>query len=101
MTGLGIEYSPCIKCDKTKCSFCELTRYKNSQEDNTEHITFEKFKNKADFVEVVRCKDCIHFEAITLDSGISVGFGNCKNKKGINLYPKETDYCSYGERSDT
>ena len=31
MRGLGIEYSPCIKCDKTKCSFCELTRYKKSQ----------------------------------------------------------------------
>lgn len=31
MTGLGIEYSPCIKCDKTKCSFCELARYKKSQ----------------------------------------------------------------------
>ena len=55
----------------------------------------------ADVVEVVRCKDCIHFEAITLDSGISVGFGNCKTQKGINLYPKETDFCSYGERSDT
>lgn len=31
MTGLGIEYSPCIKCDKAKCSFCELAKYKNSQ----------------------------------------------------------------------
>lgn len=31
MIGLGIEYSPCHKCDKTKCSFCELTKYKNSQ----------------------------------------------------------------------
>ena len=33
MTGLGIEYSPCHKCDKTKCSFCELTRYKKSQDE--------------------------------------------------------------------
>jgi hypothetical protein len=31
MTGLGIEYSPCIMCDKSKCSFCELTRYKKPQ----------------------------------------------------------------------
>ena len=31
MTGFGIEYSPCHNCDKTKCSFCELTRYKNSR----------------------------------------------------------------------
>ena len=53
----------------------------------------------ADVVEVVRCKDCVHFEAITLDSGISVGLGNCKNTNGINLYPNETDFCSYGERN--
>lgn len=31
MTGFGIEYSPCHNCDKTKCSFCELSKYKNSQ----------------------------------------------------------------------
>ena len=31
MTGFGIEYSPCHNCDKTKCSFCELAKYKNSQ----------------------------------------------------------------------
>lgn len=32
MTGLGIEYSPCIMCDKSKCSFCELTKYRKSNE---------------------------------------------------------------------
>ena len=31
MIGLGLEYSPCYKCDKTKCSLCELTRYKAAQ----------------------------------------------------------------------
>ena len=51
MTGLGIEYSPCIKCDKTKCSFCELTRYKKSQCEL-------QILTDADVVEVVRCKDC-------------------------------------------
>lgn len=59
-------------------------------------VLCEHWQPTADVVEVVRCVDCINFEAITLDSGISVGFGNCKNEKGINLYPKETDFCSYG-----
>lgn len=68
----------------------------NKVENECEHFT-----RTADVVEVVRCKNCIHFESITLDSGISVGLGNCKNKNGINLYPNETDFCSYGERSDT
>lgn len=30
MTGLGIEYSPCHKCDKTKCFCANLTRCKKS-----------------------------------------------------------------------
>lgn len=64
--------------------------------DAIEILTEIEYTPTEDVVEVVRCKDCEHFEAITLDSGISVGFGNCKNEKGINLYPKETDFCSYG-----
>lgn len=45
MIGLGIEYSPCIKCDKTKCSFCEITRYKNSQ---VESISEKIIRKKAE-----------------------------------------------------
>lgn len=55
-----------------------------------------RFKNKADVVEVVRCKDCVNY----------CGFEHCKNgicdvdsvsKRAV--YPN--DYCSYGERRDT
>lgn len=48
---LGIEYSPCYHCDKTKCSFCELTRYKDSQQ-KKEASEMAELKAKADYAEV-------------------------------------------------
>lgn len=52
----------------------------------------------ADVVEVVRCKDCEHFEAINNDD-----HGWCKMISdlpcGISVR-YDNDYCSYGERSD-
>lgn len=54
------------------------------------------FKNKADFVEVVRCKDCKHREARICDIA-----GNeilsC-NYSGFAVKP--THYCSYGKRKE-
>ena len=49
------------------------------------------FKNKADFVEVVRCKDCEHYEADIICEG--VGYCN-EHQKGM----RENNFCSYGER---
>jgi hypothetical protein len=56
------------------------------------------FKNKADFVEVIRCKDCKHYD-----------YGRCSKisyimdgyYQGSFEVKKPTDFCSYGERSDT
>ena len=53
-----------------------------------------------DFVEVVRCKDCIH--------SISVGKNTCfcRNMDSpwmndeFEVYMNANDYCSYGERSE-
>lgn len=50
------------------------------------------FKNKADFVEVVRCKDCIHHFPPPHPEG---QYSKCKHSC---LHTKMTDYCSYGER---
>ena len=47
------------------------------------------FKNKADFVEVVRCKDCIHRNEDDFRS-----FYCRKDDVGC----KDDDFCSYGER---
>ena len=73
--------SQSIKCDKTKCSFCEITRYKNSQ---------------ADFVEVVRCEICkyckTHTCAITGKETLFCDYGNTP----VAVEPEH--FCSYGER---
>ena len=48
------------------------------------------YKNKADFVEVVRCVDCKRY---------STELRMCLSSSGImNAKPK--DFCSYGERKD-
>lgn len=52
------------------------------------------FENQADFVEVVRCKDCECFEPHGNGKG-----GICRNRKckGIRY---ATDFCSYGGRKE-
>lgn len=85
------------------------------------------FKNKADFVKVVRCKDCVWFVpehiklndgttrpytdeekklpcGVTAEVGINVGSyclrkGYCK-ENGIPVWFQENDFCSYGERKE-
>lgn len=48
----------------------------------------------ADVVEVVRCKDCMHFcEIIGVTS-------YCSNRYGLNGKIHCDDFCSYGERKN-
>lgn len=50
------------------------------------------FKSKADFVEVVRCKDCRYFT-----EGMAIGM--CKRIEDKPIIPCRFDhFCSYGER---
>ena len=51
------------------------------------------FKNKADFVEVVRCSECKYnnFEEAN-------GTVHCYKDDYIREYRKPNDFCSYGER---
>ena len=73
-----------------------------------------KFKNKADFVEVCRCRDCIH--AVELDKHCELNrfaYKHCvmwKGEEEKNVWHKykkyykdysivePDDFCSYGER---
>ena len=63
----------------------------------------EYFKNKADFAEVIRCKDCKHFYAYTYNGKVlrmecrlrSLGGGI-----GTVTLESENDFCSYGERKE-
>lgn len=52
------------------------------------------FKNKADVVEVVRCKDCKHFFR-------KLCYNECWGSGDPVPEVQENDFCSYGERKDT
>ena len=54
------------------------------------------FKNKADVVEVVRCKDCKHFQPYEGEEHK----GDCAELVGLESCVYEDDFCSYGERKD-
>ena len=49
-----------------------------------------------DAVEVVRCKDCKHWEK----DGSDDPEGMCTNPDGLDNYAYCTDFCSYGERKE-
>ena len=52
-------------------------------------LSCKHFKNTADVVEVVRCKDCKAFN------------GDDKFCKAWEAFVRETDFCSYGERRES
>lgn len=64
------------------------------EEESNAHCT--SYKNKADFVEVVRCKDCIFYEP---HGNGKVGI--CRHLKLKRYLKHNIDFCSYGERRDT
>lgn len=61
------------------------------------------FKNKADVVEVVRCKDCKHsyINSFSAQSGVALCKFWSNRAEGNNLVVQQDDYCSYGERKVT
>lgn len=63
-----------------------------------------KFKNKADFVEVIRCKDCKHYKSygrtsLLVDSkNIKAGWCQRRMRYDEEHRMLPDDFCSYGER---
>ena len=51
----------------------------------------------ADIVEVVRCKDCKHWDAFDIHSTICPNNRRCKGIFG-KMYTAPDYYCAYGER---
>ena len=89
-----IHYEPCFSGGVSMWNNIEQTK-----EDCCSH-----FKNKADFVEVVRCEECEHSRKI--DGSKCPILSHCivcECEKilsdGPMIYPK-THFCSYGERRD-
>lgn len=62
----------------------------------------DDFKNKADFVEVVRCKDCkYYFPVMYKDEPMHYGFCNNTHDDVLgNRHRYEGDFCSYGEKGE-
>lgn len=55
----------------------------------------KSFKNKADYAEVARCKDCVFRH---LDPDFASGkYCSLRNVNG-GLFCEDDDYCSYGKR---
>ena len=74
--------------DKFKKQY-QVYANKNITVDDCEH-----FKNKADYVEVVRCKNCIYFTKERMGDGIE-SICTCGSAM-IIIDPDK--YCSYGKR---
>ena len=63
--------------------------------DNTSKVTFHtKHGKEVEFVKVVRCKDCKHWEPTVSDRGY------CKDLFGFGRWWKAEDSCSYGVQKD-
>lgn len=93
--------------DCTHFDVCEKRFSWLDQEDNTKYITCHHFKDKADIVEVVRCKECIHSRAIDYTKSPEKHFRNecivCECEEVVGDEPMiylNTHFCSYGERKE-
>ncbi len=73
----------CIHCEA--CSDAGDNGFSSLKEDVSK---CKHFKNKADVVEVVRCKDCTRYHAPF-----------CFHPEGLHQ-PKENDFCSYAKRKE-
>lgn len=58
----------------------------------------EDFKSEADFVEVVRCKDCQWATERTKDNELFQY--QCRNTMACGKPRRDIDFCSYGERKE-
>ena len=74
------------------CIHYNVCQYHIDEETDMTVAECGNFKNKADFVEVVRCKDCKHYtskESCTCYQWLY---------DDIDLAVLPDDFCSYGER---
>ena len=85
----------CKDCIHHKSCFNMAFRcgYKVEALDGAE--TCEDFKNKADFVEVVRCVECGFRDDNLITTSQNIDCYMCKRHHSLVLL---TDFCSYGTR---
>ena len=91
-------------CEKCIHSDICVTRDCMDADDEIALVKCKCFRNKADFVEVVRCKDCKHYKDKGVLNEFDKPLGVCK--KDVYFWDDEPievlfdDFCSYGERKD-
>ena len=69
---------------------CVIVQYSTEDYDHHTEYGCEDFKNKADYVEVVRCKDCKHWIYWADEKRCSCDLHHIRTHRD--------DFCSYGER---
>ena len=86
---------------KDDCIHYNVCNYHIDEETPFEVTECNDFKNKADFVEVVRCQKCKHGEVAVFSKTVD---GEERKACYCNIKSKVTDvdwYCPSGERRDT
>ena len=106
-----LHYEVCVYwCDSVQETF-ETKTYIPFDDNNNDYCQF--FKNKADYVAVVRCENCKHSCELAPHSEIGPYYRHCNLWRGEetkNVWHKykkyyadysivePTDFCSYGEK---
>ena len=81
--GVMVSCEDCIQYDV--CEYADGQKYETQE---LLKADCPRFKNNADVVEVVRCKDCTEWDKNECECSHWYGF-------------RENNFCSYGERKDT
>ena len=88
-----------------ECMHYDVCQYHIDEETKMTVNECGKFVNKADVVEVVRCKDCKYWHKKGFDPLIEHHIGECRCSQWENDYfsneTSDNDFCSCGERRDT
>lgn len=87
------EGSICRKCFHSYV--CEQFNEHKDSDNKKCHFFNDHFVPTADVVEVVRCKDCKHWDCY---GGEDAHKGDCSELVGLDSCMYEDDFCSYGER---
>ena len=84
---------------KVFCKYCIHYGICDYSPFSDKKIECKDFKCKADYMEVVRCKDCKYWK-----QHFEQNMGQCYCNQWENDYfyclTKDIDFCSYGERKD-
>ena len=86
----------CAVCRYDQCGHnCPDVRIAEVLIDNGVVVASFETTTNADLVEVVRCKDCKHWERWATTCGVAdKGYCNCHEVDAM----EQDDFCSYGER---